>query len=161
MHMSMFVSGWRALDHVWEPADHRPCSVAQVTPGLTLLIEGEFKPRSAGLLWLLSLWTAAASLSGRSRVLRPSVRPLSTAYPHSAVLGRPCFSFMAGFGVWPWPVHRPCLPYSALRLQNGLLPAPIHPALGRFSTRFRQFPPLPIYFHNRNSSKTGQALSSD
>lgn len=38
VQMRMLVSCWTALDQVWEPADHRPCSAAQVTQGLTLLV---------------------------------------------------------------------------------------------------------------------------
>lgn len=47
----MLVSCWTALDQVWEPADHRPCLVAQVTQSLELLVEEEvFGLASTGLL---------------------------------------------------------------------------------------------------------------
>jgi hypothetical protein len=104
-----------ALGQVWEPADHRPCSVTQVTQGLTLLVEEEvFGLSSTGLLWLLSLWTATWS-PGRNRTLSS----LFMAYPFSRQALPWGFDLGLSTGLvffaQPWAFRiAPCLRPSAL-----------------------------------------------
>lgn len=139
VHVSMrtlLLSCWTSLKQVCEPANYRPCSVARFTQGHILLTEGkDFGLRSTGLSLQIAMW-----LLGRSRVLCP----LTTAYPCSAVLVRPRFSFMIWFSFCLWPVHRSCLPFSVLG--TALCPSPSAPLWEAFlsgldaSTHFLMFP---------------------
>lgn len=138
VHMRMLVSCWTVLDQVWEPADSRPCLAAQATHGLTQLIEGECEPRRCRPA------VVAVTLDS-SVVIRKKWGPLPSVHSLSMVCHskKALLQLHAWLWLCPWPVHRSCLRWPVLSLQNGPLPLPISPVLGSFPTWFRQFQPLP------------------